>query len=429
MPVQLGHFQRQLERSFYSNNRLPTITSWEEAFALLATQLEERARVAAKHDTSVVFLDELPWLASPRSRLLQALDHVWNTRLSRLENLRLIVCGSAASFMLEKLIHATGGLHNRVTQRLRLDPFSLDEARELLQLRGVRLGDRQILELYLALGGIPHYLMGAQKGRSATQLVGELCFSEEGLLGDEFPRLFESLFRDSESHEAVVRVLAGKRSGMSRGEIALASGLSSGGRLAKRLSALEEAGFVYSLTPLGRRTKDTVYRLIDPYALFYLDWMEPASKRKRRDGGASYWASKATSQRHRAWAKYAFENVCFMHLAAIERALGIEGIGAEIGAWRYLPKPGSKTDGAQVDLVFDRDDGIVTLCEMKHSGEPFSVTKAYARELKRKLEVFADRTKTSKDVQLALVTSHDFKPGIWSDGLVDNVVTLKDLFR
>jgi hypothetical protein len=330
--------------------------------------------------------------------------------------------------MLEKLIRAKGGLHNRVTHRLRLEPFTLGEVRAFLAGRGVRLNNTQLLELYLAIGGIPHYLMGARRGRSAAQLVGELCFSQTGLLRDEFSRLFASLFRDSEGHEAIVRALATKRSGLSRNEITSLIGAKSGGGLARRLMGLEEAGFITGTPAYGKQTKDTLYRLTDEYSLFYLDWIEPASKRARQQGGAKYWTAKSSTPRWTAWAGYAFENVCFSHAGRIERALGIDHLAPEFATWRFVPPPGSNQQGAQIDLLFDRQDGVITLCEVKHTREPFTVTKAYATSLKRKISVFAERTRTNKDVQLALVTSHKFVPNIWSEDLIDSVVTLDTLF-
>ena len=271
--------------------------------------------------------------------------------------------------------------------------------------------------------------MGARKGRSGTQLVGELCFSQSGLLSDEFSRLFASLFRDGDAHEAVVRALSTRRSGVSRNGIASLVGARSGGGLARKLAGLEEAGFIAAAPAYGKRTKDTLYRLTDQYSLFYLDWIEPASKRARLEGGERYWAAKTRTPRYHAWAGYAFENVCSTHAGCIERALGIEQLAAEIGTWRYVPPAGAGHGGAQIDLLFDRQDGVITVCELKHTGEPFEIGKAYARELERKLAIFRERSGTKKDVQLAVVTSHGFVPTVWSEDLVDAVVGLDALFQ
>lgn len=425
MAVQLGHFQREVERVFFANARIPTLSTWEEAFELLASQLEAKAQRTPKANF-VVFLDELPWLSTRRSRLIPALDHSWNTRLSRLRSLTLVLCGSAASFMLDKLIHAKGGLHNRVTQRLRLEPFTLGETRDYLRLRGVRSSHSQVLELYLALGGIPHYLRGVTKGGSAAQNIGEICFGKNALLRGEFDVLFSSLFENADVHEAIARALHERPEGMTRTELAAATGASSGGRFARRLRELEEAGFVAGRTPYGRRTKDTTFRLTDAFVAFHLRWIERATGNKRAPG--AYWVAKSKSPAFRAWSGFAFERICFRHTLQIRRALGIDEIATEVGSWRHIEKRGTTRRGAQIDLLFDRDDGVITLCEIKHTDKPFKIDKTYAVTLRNKVTRFIEQTKTNKDVQLALISTHGLTPNIWSEDLIDATVDLQALF-
>jgi len=425
MPVQLGHFQRELERVLYPGVRLPTVQTWEQGFELLASALERWPRGRAP---LVVFLDEIPWLATRRSRFLESLDHAWNTRLSRIRPLCLIVCGSAASFMLDRVINAKGGLHNRVTQRIRLQPFSVAETKAFLEQRGIRLGRRQVLELYLALGGVPHYLRHVARGQSATQAVGAICFDRSGPLYDEFDRLFTSLFQDSDRHEAIVRALGAKKHGMTRIELLQATSLPSGGGFARMLRALEEADFIGGFVPFGRKIKDASYRLIDEFTTFHLTWIERAPRGVLAGNGAKHWASRARMPSYRAWAGYAFEGLCLKHAGALQHALGLDAVSAVPSTWRWVPPTRSKALGAQIDLLFDRSDGVITLCEIKYTAEPFKLTKAYARTLATKVEVFRERTRTTKDVQLALITPMTPAPSLWLDEVIDAVVTADALF-
>lgn len=425
--IQLDNFRQQLEATFF-DRRLPPLVDWRDALARLGDGVEAAAR-AEPRAPIVVFFDELPWMATHRSGLLPAIDYLWNARLSKVPNLVWVLCGSAASFMLDRLINAKGGLHNRVTHRIRLEPFRLAEARELLVSRGLRRGTMQTLELYMALGGVPHYLHQIPRGRSASQAIGELCFGRAGALRDEFGRLFASLFDDSGEHERLVRALAARRTGLLRDQLIQDSGLPSGGRLTRRLDELEAAGFIRRFVPYGRRRRETKYRLVDPYSHFYLKWIDGAPPSTFGIRGPKYWQSKAGSPAWRAWTGYAFEAICLEHSAEIEVALGIDGMANEVGTWSYTPGRGSTDPGAQVDLLFDRPDGIINLCELKYANEDFSLSKAYAKELVNKAEVFKARTKTKKEVVISLVTTHGLAPGLWNDDVIDSVVTAEALLR
>lgn len=423
--IQLDNFRQQLEATFFQH-RLPTLRDWREALTLLGDGVVARAK-RTPNEPIVIFFDELPWMSTHRSGLLPAIDHLWNARLSKVPNLVWVLCGSAASFMLDRLINAKGGLHNRITHRLRLEPFRLAEARELLASRGLRRGTMQTLELYMALGGVPQYLLQVPRGVSASQAVGQLCFSREGYLSDEFARLFSSLFDDSGEHEKLVRAAAKKRGGITRDELLSTAGVASGGRLTRRLEELEAAGFLARFVPYGKRARDTSYRLIDEYSLFYLKWIDTAPPSTFGARGPKYWQSKAASPGFRAWAGYAFEGICLKHSHELEIALGIDSLANEVGSWRYVPRPGSDDVGAQVDLLFDRPDGFINLCELKYATDEFVLTKAYAKELVSKVDVFKQHTKTKKEVVLTLVTTHGLKRGLWNDEVIDSVVTAEQM--
>lgn len=390
--------------------------SWHQAFDLLAEWFGTLPR-RKKH---VLFMDELPWLASPRSRFLQALDHFWNSWASRQPNLVLIVCGSAASWMIRKLLHDRGGLHNRVTHRMRLDPFTLAETREFLSERRISLGDLQIAELYMAMGGIPHYLKQVRRGESTAQAIDRICFSADGLLRNEFDLLYPALFDSPERHLEVVRALAKKS--LTHAEIATASGLSDGGRLSTVIRELEESGFLRATLPFGKKKKDTRYRLSDEYSRFYLRWIESWR------GDAGGWLKMRGRPAWRAWSGLAFEELCMKHLGQIKAALGIAGVSTESSSWTFRPKQASET-GTQIDLLIDRADGCINLCEMKFSEGPFVIDKPYAATLRQRRDTFRRETGSRKSLFLTFVTTADVKRNGYGLELVDASVTLDALFH
>ena len=421
--VQLHHFGESLATAF--GRPFDPLGSWDEAFGVLTRALEAEP----PDRPAVVFLDELPWLARRRSGVLQALDFWWNSRLSRLPRVKLIVCGSAAGWMVDKVVRARGGLHNRITRQIVLLPFTVPETRDFLRARGSRMGLAQVVELYMAVGGIPYYLEHVAPRHSAAQAIQALCFDRSGILRDEFQRLFTSLFEAGLEHERIVRTIAGRREGILRSELVAALGTASGGGLAKKLRSLEDAGFIARVTPWGHKKRNLAVRVVDPFVFFHLRWIEGSPRGVFDDAVAGHWLDQIRTPAYRSWAGFAFETLCMQHAGAIKEALGLGGVAAEVGAWRYVPPAGSRhTRGAQVDLLFDRADGVITLCEIKHGQEPFTVDKAYARELRDKIEIFERVTRTRKDVQLALVTTHGLRRNIWSEDLVDQDVSLEQVF-
>jgi len=426
--TQLHHFKETLQSAFYSGKPIAPLNSWNTAFNTLAAALN--ATLATRKVTrAVVFLDELPWMAVPRSKLIQALDHIWNDTLSKLPEVILVVCGSAASWMIENLIHAKGGLHNRITRRIRLAPFSFPEAIGFLQARHVKLGLKPAAELYMAIGGVPHYLNQVDKHLSASQNVAALCFAENGILRTEFTSLFRALFGESPVYEKIVRALAAKRSGISRTELLRALKADSGGSLNRKLKELEEAGFITHMTPYDKARKDTVYRIIDPYVYFYLCWIERAPSGVFASTAEKYWLEKTRTPAYLAWAGYSFENLCLTHVVWIQKALRLDHVAFEVGSWNHIPRKGASTrSGAQIDLLFDRSDGIVSLCEIKFNTEPFAVSKSYAADLKRKTAIFQEVTQSRKEVQLVLITFNGFRSNTWSEDLINVALDADHIF-
>jgi hypothetical protein len=395
--------------------RWPVPGSWMEAFAQLARHVEQ-LRVKGK---KVIFIDELPWLDSRRSRFLPAFSHFWNSFASKRKDLVVVICGSAASYMIKKVINDRGGLHNRVTQRIRLEPFSLGETEKLLQRNKVLFTRYDIVHLYMALGGVPHYLDMVAPGESVAQAIDRLCFDRNGYLRGEFGNVFASLFEHSDNHETVVRALASVRRGLTRNGIKTRGKLSSGGRLTATLTELEQSGFIECYMPYDGR-KDPLYRLTDEYTQFYLRYIE-GSRPERR----GMWSKLSIRPGYRTWAGFAFETICMKHVDAIKDALGIAGVHSVEGSW--VGK--GDESGAQVDLLIDRDDNVINLCEMKFTPGPFSIDKKYAGELASKVEVFRSATRTRKAIFLTFVTSGGLVQNTYSRQLVQNEVPLDALFQ
>lgn len=422
--MQLENFHRSVQETFRPDLPIKKPETWKEAFSILTTFIKAQS----KKKQVIIFFDELPWMATKRSGLIQALDYEWNSQWSHIGNLILIVCGSAASWILEKLIHAKGGLHNRITHTIHLKPFNLEEAALYLKSRGINLKPMQLLELYMVMGGVPHYLRQVEKGKSATQIIHSLCFKKDGFLFSEFDRLFKSLFDHSEVHNRIIREIVKKRNGTSREELLKATGFSSGGTFQKRLLELEESGFIDIFVPFGKRKKDIHIKVIDEYTLFFLHWIAPVAKKRSIGYNPNYWLNVSKEPQYRIWAGYAFEAVCMKHADRIIKSLGIENLAGEIGTWRYIPSPKSKETGAQIDLLIDRSDNSINICEIKFSDNKFSINKNYAKNLINKMKVFEEKTKTKKQVFLTMITTMGIKKNIWSEDLVDSEVTLNNFF-
>jgi predicted AAA+ superfamily ATPase len=424
---QLALFTAKMSEIFFADIgvQVEAPSDWMHAFDLLTKALSK----FAGDKKIVLFFDELPWLAAKKSGFKDALDYYWNTKWSKDERIRLIVCGSAASWIIKNIINDKGGLHNRVTVKIALYPFTLKETFEYLHYIGVRYNQQQTLELYMALGGVPHYLQRIKPSLSAAQNISLLCFSRNGHLFDEFDKLFSSLFDKAQAYVELVKLIAIKRSGVTRNELEKKSKLSSsGGTLTERLSALEQAGFIKSFFPIGYEERGLSFKLIDEYCLFYLLWIYPIKSKVSSEAVSDYWVSKINTPAWHNWSGYAFEAVCLKHVTQIKRALYIPA-GSLSGSWHYQPESVKLTEGAQIDLLFDRDDGVVTLCEIKYTQNPFVINKKYAADLQRKVRVFKENTKTNKQLFLSLVVSADLKINQYSEELITGKAVLSDLFE
>lgn len=419
--IQLQNFTIALQKATKSPILATVPSNWLEAFTIL----ESFIATLPTTQPAVIFLDEFPWLHTHKSNFLQAFDHWWNSSASKNAHVKVVICGSAASWMIDKVVEAKGGLHNRVTQTIRLLPFTLAETEAYLKSEDIKLDRYKILQLYMAIGGIPHYLQHIKKGESPAQIIDRLFFTKDGPLQKEFSLLFESLFDQSPQHEAVIRALAKKGMGLSRQEIIDATGASSGGGMSRILKELEESGFITPYIPFQKTSNDSIFKLSDEYSLFYLKFVD-----KVKTMGEGSWLSQFNTPSYISWSGFAFESVCQKHIRQIKAAINIgTGIRTGVSAWRYSPPRSSKMKGTQIDLLLDRNDGIINLCEMKFSKEVFVIDKSYADELDNKLQVFARETKTKNTIFPTMITTRGVKKNSYAAGRVQNEVTMDDLFN
>lgn len=413
---QLKNFRDELAGFAGAGLPLETPADWLSAFQLLKQYLKTRL----DGNKPVLFFDELPWLANPKSGFLEAFGYFWNSWASR-QNLVVVICGSAASWMIRKVVHNKGGLHNRITRHIHLLPFSLGETEAYLKSRGVHLDRYQMLHIYMAIGGVPHYLKAVKGGLSAAQNIDQICFSDTGLLKSEFSKLYPALFKSAERHTGIIRSIAGKWQGMNRTEMLENTKAVSGGGLTAVLEELVQSGFITAYVPFGKKKKEKLYRLTDEYSLFYLQFMEGNTYE-----GEGFWQHLSQTQDYKSWSGYAFESICLKHLPQIKKALGISGIYSHASAFYH--KGGAKEKGAQIDLVLDRKDHVVNLFEVKFYNESFTPDQAFANSLREKMAVFKASTQTRKQIFWTLITTFGLTHNQYSLGLVDTVLTMDALF-
>lgn len=391
-----------------------TPSNWLDAFELLKELVNQ-----SKDEKKVIFIDELPWMDTHASGLIPALEHFWNSWASARKDVLLIICGSATSWIINKIIKNKGGLHNRVDYKIPLRQFTLNECEQYMKSRKVNMTRKQIVEGYMVMGGVPFYWKSIQKGLSLAQNIDLNFFTPQGELYEEFEALYASLFKNPDGYIKLVSLLAHKRRGLTRNELLAGGKFVDNGSFSQMLENLENCGFIRSYTAIGKEKKDALFQLIDPYTIFYYEFIKG-----NKDNDPKYWTHCLNTNTYHTWCGLSFERVCLIHVDQIKQALGISGVISRIYSWRTnISKP-----GAQIDLLIDRDDDIINLCEMKYTKEPWAMTEEDANDIARKESIFRGQTGTSKSVITVLVSANGVKRNAYSDD-IQNIVTLDDLFK
>ncbi len=413
--AQLKEFQMSLIRCGLKKCKVPT--DWFEALFLLSELLD-----GLGEGKKVVFIDELPWMDSPRSNFVSAIEHFWNGYASARKDILLIICGSATSWIINNVFKNHGGLHNRVTYRINLAPFTLYECEQYALSRQLEMSRYDILECYMVMGGVPFYWSLLERGKSVSQNIDSLFFSPMGKLHYEYNELYDSLFKNSQPYISIVSSLGTKRMGMTREELIREGNSINNGQLTRVLEDLEACGFIRKYDYQGIKRNTAIFQLIDNFTLFYYKFLHNHSGEDEH-----FWSINVNTPIRNAWEGLAFERVCFEHIKQIKQAMGIAGVSSQIYSWRVKDDP-IQGNGAQIDMVIARADKVINLCEMKFSTTEYAIDKADADTLRHKAWRFKETQKRRIAIHLTFITPYGVKQNMYQYS-VQNVITADDLFK
>lgn len=371
-----------------------TPKTWFEAFH----QLEKLISIS-QEKRKIIFLDELPWMDVPNSKFIPAFEHFWNGWASARNDVLLIICGSATSWIINKIFRNIGGLYNRVTYKIKLNQFSLSECEELVHTLNLSLPRNMILEGYMIMGGVPYYWTKLETSKSIGQNINDLFFKEGGELHNEFNYIYASMFKNPDKYVKVVETLSGKKSGLTRDEIIKLGKIESSGQLSSILEDLIECGFVRKYCHLNKRLKDAIYQLVDCYTLFYYQFVKMA-----HGIDDDYWMRTMNTPTYNTWCGLAFERVCLLHTRQIKAALGISGIMANLFSWHV--KKNNEHPGAQIDLVIDRADNVLNVCEMKYAPDGYLLTDSEVKKIRTRMSVLNLYVSRKKAIIPVIITSN-----------------------
>lgn len=408
-PDQIENFMLQLQ-GLTAQFKDSKPENWLQAFDLLKRYLKGIRQTKKK---KVIFIDEFPWVDTMRSGFLPAFENFWNDYCTTRSDLIVVICGSAASYMLKKIIKNRGGLHNRITKKIKLAPFQLKEVKAFFEYKGVNLPEIEILKIYMALGGIAEYLEYVQPGDSSVTALERICFQKGAHLEYEFDEVFKSLFDDGSYHEQIIQSLSkGPKKGMVRSQILKDQNLSSGGQFSKSMNELIESGFVEKYDAYKANRKTTMYRIVDEFCLFHLQFMQKFK--------GNSWKQLFTKKEYESWCGHAFEMICFKHIENIKMALRCDQINSKNYSWN--------SKNAQIDLVIDRDDNTINLCEIKFYNNTFTVDANYAQKLRAKEAEYRNETGTKKGITTVMLTTWGIQ-GKHATGIVSKSLTKECLFN
>ncbi len=348
------------------------------------------------------------------------LAHLWNDYLSKEKHFILVVCGSATSWITQKIVNDKGGLHNRLTEIIQLQPFTLAETKAFLYQKKINLSNIAITELYMALGGIPFYLEKIKKGESVSTALQRLCFSDTASFKNEYDNLYKALFDHPENYEAVVAALASVKKGLTREEIIMKSKIAAGGPFTRTINDLLISGFIVEELPFGRAKRGSIYRLVDEFSIFYHRFMKTYKKPVK-----GYWQQQAATQSYKIWTGYAFENICMKHNEAIKKALGIQNVFTTTASFQQIAT--NLSEGFQIDFIIDRNDQTINLCECKFYSAPFEINKKYAATMQQRKALFKNSTGTKKTVFNTMITNFKMVQNMYSLDCIDNAITIDDI--
>ena len=272
----------------------------------------------------------------------------------------------------------------------------------------------------MVMGGIPFYWSQMDGSMSLVQNIDKQFFSEDGTLRYEFDDLYDSLFKQPKPYLEIIKVLATKKVGMNRTEILKDTKLLDNGKFTEYLENLEYCGFIRKYNCLGMKAKNAMYQLMDNYTLFYYRFIKDSDV-----NDPHYWSKIAGMPAYNTWCGLAFERVCLQHTEQIKAKLGIQGVITNVYSWSVTGT--ADKPGAQIDLLLDRNDDVINLCEVKYSKAPFNITSSVDSNLQNKRERFVEETMTNKAVHLTMITTLGLVENSYAYD-VQSVVTMDDLF-
>ena len=414
--AQLDKFAESLADAGYKLEK--SLSSWAEAFNCLKQVINNSTDVK-----KVIFIDELSWMDTRNSGLISALESFWNgwATARKEKDVVLIVCASATYWMIDNIVNAKGGLHNRLTRQIFLKPFTLKECEEYLKSKGIVFSRHQILQCYMIMGGVPYYWSLLSKGKSLPQNIDELFFSANSILHNEYENLYKALFNKPDQYVKIIEALSTANKGITRDEIIQKSSIAGSGNLTQKLTELENCGFIRKYVPFGYKQRNCLYQLIDNFTLFYFKFL------KDRPSDEHFWSNQSNSPKINAWSGVAFERVCLEHIAQLKTTLGIAGVYTEVNAWRCDAEPAAGIHGSQIDLLIVRKDQIINLCEMKYSESDYVVDAAFDRAQRRRISDLQKKTGTKYAIHSTLITTYEVEENPYT-GNIHAIITAEDLF-
>ncbi|MEE0955544.1 MAG: ATP-binding protein [Eubacterium sp.] len=413
--AQLDKFAESLSKAGVDCGKL---ASWEDAFQGLEQVIEK-----SSYKKKVIFIDELSWMDTKNSGLISALESFWNgwATARKQKDVVLIVCASATYWMIDNIVNAKGGLHNRLTGQIFLQPFTLRECEQYLESRKILFNRHQILQCYMIMGGVPYYWSLLQKGKSLPQNIDRLFFKENGPLKNEYDNLYAALFKKPETYMQIVEILSTAGKGMSREDISKKAKIPLSGDFSKKLTELENCGFIRKYVPYGYKKRNALYQLIDNFTLFYYKFM------RQNVFDENIWESRVNSPSVHAWSGIAFERVCLEHIKEIKKALGISGVETSVNAWQCSKNPEKGIFGSQIDLLIARKDQVINVCEMKYAEAEYKVDEAFDRSMRHKISDLVTMTGTKYAIYPTLITTYGVMETAYA-GNLQSVITSDQLF-